>query len=180
MDQFFDISSHWRVAICRQCQYAVWPSSVAGHLKGGHHRLPTKEALRTRREAPIMSHVIKMARFMIIQMAYQQVDEDHEYAEEEEPDLLALVTGMVDKCMIRGSQGAMQWIFDRPCIWDEDPLYQHIARQRRLGGRSNSIQTDRVQYAPVANYDSWIGLRDISSIGKGVIRVGTRFPPDAR
>ena len=62
---------------------------------------------------PIMSQIIKMARFMIIQMAYQQVDEDHEYAEDEEPDLLALVTKMVDKCMIRGSQGAMQWIFDR-------------------------------------------------------------------
>ncbi|KAL8819264.1 MAG: hypothetical protein Q9223_002272, partial [Gallowayella weberi] len=62
---------------------------------------------------PIMSQVIKMARFMIIQMAYQQVDRDHEYAAEEEPDLLALVTSMVNKCMIRGSQGAMQWIFDR-------------------------------------------------------------------
>ncbi|KAI4191861.1 MAG: hypothetical protein LQ350_008726, partial [Teloschistes chrysophthalmus] len=62
---------------------------------------------------PIMSQVIKMARFMIIQMAYQQVDPDHEYTAEEEPDLMALVTGIVDKCMIRGSQGAMQWIFDR-------------------------------------------------------------------
>ena len=62
---------------------------------------------------PIMSHVIKIARFMIIQMAFQQVDEDHEYAEEEAPDLLAFVTTMVDSCMIRGSQGAMQWIFDR-------------------------------------------------------------------
>ena len=62
---------------------------------------------------PIMSQIIKMARFMIIQMAYQQVDEDYEYAAEEEPDLLAMVTGMVDKCMIRGSRGAMQWIFDR-------------------------------------------------------------------
>ena len=61
---------------------------------------------------PIMSHIIKMARFMIIQMAFQQVDEDHEQPEEEEPDLLALVTRIVDKCMIRGSQGAMQWIFD--------------------------------------------------------------------
>ena len=57
---------------------------------------------------PIISHVIKMVRFMIIQMVYQQVDEDHEYAEEEEPDLLALVTSIVDKYMIRGSQGAMQ------------------------------------------------------------------------
>ncbi|KAL8991046.1 MAG: hypothetical protein Q9169_007961 [Polycauliona sp. 2 TL-2023] len=62
---------------------------------------------------PIMSQIIKMARFMVIQMAYQLVDEDHEYAEEEEPDLLAFVTQMVDKCMIRGSQGAMQWILDR-------------------------------------------------------------------
>ena len=61
---------------------------------------------------PIMSYIIKMARFIIIQMAFQQVDEDHEQPEEEEPDLLVLVTRMVDKYMIRGSQGAMQWIFD--------------------------------------------------------------------
>ena len=62
---------------------------------------------------PIMSHIIKMNRFMVIQMAYQQVDEDHEYVEEEEPDLLRLVTKMVDQFMIRGSQVAMQWILDR-------------------------------------------------------------------
>lgn len=50
MDQFFQISSQWRVAICIQCQHAVWPSSVAGHSKGVHHRLSTKEASRIKRE----------------------------------------------------------------------------------------------------------------------------------
>ena len=62
---------------------------------------------------PIISQIIKMGRFMVIQMAYQQVDEDHEYAAEEEPDLLRLVTKMVDRFMVRGSQGAMQWMLDR-------------------------------------------------------------------
>ena len=52
---------------------------------------------------PIISQVIKMARFIIIQIAYQQVDKDYEYAEEEEPDLLALVTSIVDRYIIRGS-----------------------------------------------------------------------------
>lgn len=33
-----------------------------------------------------------MSQTKIIQMAYQQVDEDHEYAEHKEPDLLGLVT----------------------------------------------------------------------------------------
>lgn len=62
---------------------------------------------------PIMSQIIKMSRFMVIQQAYQQVDVDHEYAAEEEPDLLRLVTGMIDRFMIRGSQGAMQWLIER-------------------------------------------------------------------
>ena len=59
---------------------------------------------------PIMSQVIKMARFMVIQQAYQQAGEMNEG---ERPDLLKMVTQMVDKFMIRGSQGAMQWVFDR-------------------------------------------------------------------
>ena len=52
---------------------------------------------------PIISYIIKIARFMIIQIAFQQVDEDHEQPKEEEPDLLVLVTRIVDKYIIRGS-----------------------------------------------------------------------------
>ena len=62
---------------------------------------------------PIISQIIKIRRFIVIQIAYQQVNEDYEYAEEEEVDLVALVTKMVDRFIIRGSQGAMQWILDR-------------------------------------------------------------------
>ena len=65
---------------------------------------------------PIMSKVIKISRFMVIQQAYQQVDEDHEdreYNEDDEPDLLRYVTRMTDAFMIRGSQCSMQWILDR-------------------------------------------------------------------
>ena len=62
---------------------------------------------------PMMSHIIKMARFIIIQMAFQRVDENYEDADQAEPDLLAHVTKLVDKYIIRGSQGAMQWILDR-------------------------------------------------------------------
>ncbi len=65
---------------------------------------------------PIMSKVIKMSRFMVIQQAYQQVDEDHEdreYNEDDEPDLLRYITRMTDAFMIRGSQCSMQWILDR-------------------------------------------------------------------
>ena len=56
---------------------------------------------------PIISYIIKIARFIIIQIAYQQMDEDHEYAAEEEPDLLASITKLVDRYIIRGSHGAM-------------------------------------------------------------------------
>ena len=62
---------------------------------------------------PIISQIIKIKRFIVIQIAYQQVNEDYEYAEEEEMDLIALITKMVDRFIIRGSQGAMQWILDR-------------------------------------------------------------------
>ena len=61
----------------------------------------------------MISQIIKVARFIIIQMAYQQMDQDQEYAEDREPDLLSLVTQMVDNCRVQGSQGAIQWIFDR-------------------------------------------------------------------
>ncbi|KAL8626052.1 hypothetical protein Q9189_008267 [Teloschistes chrysophthalmus] len=50
MDQSFYVSSQWRVVICKQCQHAVWPSSVAGHLKGIHHRVSGKEASRVKQE----------------------------------------------------------------------------------------------------------------------------------
>ena len=60
---------------------------------------------------PIMSHIIKMARFMIIQTAFQDCPSDP--AMDQEPDLLGHVTRLVDECMIRGSQCAMQWILDR-------------------------------------------------------------------
>ena len=54
MDQFFDISSRWQVAICRQCQHAIWPSSIKGHLKN-YHGLLAKEALRIQREVQASS-----------------------------------------------------------------------------------------------------------------------------
>ena len=41
-------------------------------------------------------------------MAYQQVNKDYKYAEEEEPDLLRLVTTIIDRFIVRGSQRAMQ------------------------------------------------------------------------
>ena len=44
-----------------------------------------------------------MARFIIIQIVYQQVNKDYEYAEEKKPDLLALVTSIVNKYIIWGS-----------------------------------------------------------------------------
>ena len=41
------------------------------------------------------------------------MDEDYKNTDQAEPDLLAHVTKLIDKYMIRGSQGAMQWILDR-------------------------------------------------------------------
>ena len=61
---------------------------------------------------PIMSHIIKMARFMIIQAAFEFAPAIQESTTTDERDMLGYVTRFVDGCMIRGKQGAMQWIFD--------------------------------------------------------------------
>ena len=34
----------WQVIVCKECQYAVWPSEVRGHLTGKQHRMPAKTA----------------------------------------------------------------------------------------------------------------------------------------
>ena len=43
MDQYFIISSQWNVIICVQCQHAIRPEDVLGHLTGFHHQLPKAE-----------------------------------------------------------------------------------------------------------------------------------------
>lgn len=75
MDQFFYISSQWRVAICIQCQHAVWPSNVAGHLKGARYRLPTKETLRIKRKVQETSVMQDPAEFAGIQALDEPIPE---------------------------------------------------------------------------------------------------------
>jgi hypothetical protein len=43
-NQFFIRLPTFPVVICRQCQYGVWPSSIASHLKGSAHQVKHKEA----------------------------------------------------------------------------------------------------------------------------------------
>ena len=38
-------SSEWHVVICKECQYAVWPSQIVGHLTNKQHALSRKVAL---------------------------------------------------------------------------------------------------------------------------------------
>lgn len=42
--EHFHHSSEWHV-ICKDCQYAVWPSQIVGHLTNKQHALPRKVAL---------------------------------------------------------------------------------------------------------------------------------------
>ena len=62
---------------------------------------------------PLMSHIIRMARFMVVQAAFQDISADQDLTAEEEPNHLSYLTQLVDQCMIRGSQRAMHWILDR-------------------------------------------------------------------
>ena len=75
MDQFFDISSRWQVAICRQCRHAVWPRDIGGHLKDRDHRLPAKEALRIKREVQATSVIQDPAEFEPIQYLEEPIPE---------------------------------------------------------------------------------------------------------
>jgi Orsellinic acid/F9775 biosynthesis cluster protein D len=34
----------YQLAVCKECQYAVWPEQIAGHLHGKHHKIPRKRA----------------------------------------------------------------------------------------------------------------------------------------
>jgi hypothetical protein len=41
--QFFEHLAEYRVAVCRECRYAVWPDQIAGHLQK-QHKKPRREA----------------------------------------------------------------------------------------------------------------------------------------
>ncbi|KAI7279546.1 hypothetical protein KC340_g18885, partial [Hortaea werneckii] len=43
--EHFHHSSEWHVVICKECQYAVWPNQIVGHLTNKQHALPRKIAL---------------------------------------------------------------------------------------------------------------------------------------
>ena len=55
-----------------------------------------------------MSQIIKIARFIIIQMTFQLMNENYDYAEDEQFDLLNFVIKMMNKFMIRDNQKIMQ------------------------------------------------------------------------
>lgn len=42
--EYFNHLIEWQVVICKQCQHAVWPEEVRGHLQGKQHRISRKEA----------------------------------------------------------------------------------------------------------------------------------------
>ena len=61
----------------------------------------------------IMSHIIKMIRFMIIQTIFQNCDVIHVFVTKERSNMMKYVRRLIDQCIIRDNRDAMQWIFDR-------------------------------------------------------------------
>ena len=41
---YFHHVSEWQVAICRECQVAVWPDQIAAHLQNKQHKVKQREA----------------------------------------------------------------------------------------------------------------------------------------
>ena len=41
--QYFEHVAEYRVAACRECQYAVWPGQIKGHLQG-QYKVSRKQA----------------------------------------------------------------------------------------------------------------------------------------
>ena len=42
--EHFDYLVEYQLAVCRECQYTVWPDKIEGHLYGKHHKIPRKRA----------------------------------------------------------------------------------------------------------------------------------------
>jgi Orsellinic acid/F9775 biosynthesis cluster protein D len=42
--EYFHHLVEYQLAVCKECQYAVWPEQIAGHLHGKHHKIPRKQA----------------------------------------------------------------------------------------------------------------------------------------
>ena len=61
---------------------------------------------------PVMSRIIKVAKFMLIQLMWQDVEENWEALGLNEPDVLTPTIKFMDEFMIRGSRAPMQWILD--------------------------------------------------------------------
>jgi hypothetical protein len=43
MDHFHHLMEY-QLAVCKECQYAIWPEQIGGHLHGKHHKLSQKKA----------------------------------------------------------------------------------------------------------------------------------------
>lgn len=42
--EYFHYLPAWQVIVCKECQFAVWPNEVQGHLQGKQHRIAKKTA----------------------------------------------------------------------------------------------------------------------------------------
>ena len=64
----------WRIVICRQCRYAIWPAHITGHLKGTQHRLPHAQAVAIKREVEQADVLQEQDRWQLIHHIADPID----------------------------------------------------------------------------------------------------------
>ena len=41
--EYFHHLVQYQLAVCKECQYAIWPDQSKGHLRGKHHKMLWKK-----------------------------------------------------------------------------------------------------------------------------------------
>ncbi len=93
---------------------------------------------------PVMSRIIKVARFMLIQMIMQDVKEDWEEMELHEPNVLGPITQFMNEFMIRGSRAPMQWILDTRAYGMK--IHHNITSPRNVDWVSEQIRYKEIKF----------------------------------
>ncbi|KAK4965595.1 hypothetical protein LTR66_012134, partial [Elasticomyces elasticus] len=44
-DEFFEHLAEYRLAICKECQHAVWPEQIESHVRGKNHKVERERAV---------------------------------------------------------------------------------------------------------------------------------------
>jgi hypothetical protein len=129
--QYFNHLPEYQVAVCKECQYAVWPDQIEGHLQA-QHKIKRKEAskvgLEVRSWAGVMQYPSEL-------LAPSQIMAPH-------PQLPVYADGLLCQLEPSQCQRVLRSVKSMKKHWHKDHQGWSAAKKR---GRPSRIKEKRLQ-----------------------------------